>query len=65
VTVLLDGEKLFTLKTDFSNLNDPVDSPPRPTKLGVATNQNSVTFNAIELSDVSGRGKSSLPAATP
>lgn len=60
VTALLDGKQLFSLKTDFSNLQDGGHWAIRGAKLGVGAHENSATFNAIEIIEVTGTGKPTL-----
>jgi len=62
VTVFLDRRQLFSLKTDFSNLKDGGQWEIRGAKLGVGSHENSATFNAVELLEVTGSGKSTVPA---
>lgn len=63
VTALLDGKQLFNLKTDFSNLEPGGHWKVRDAKLGVGANENSVTFNVIEIIEVSGSGKLTVSPA--
>jgi hypothetical protein len=60
VTALLDGQQLFKLNTDFSNLQEGGHWGLRGGKLGVGAHESSATFNAIEITEVTGSGK---PAA--
>jgi hypothetical protein len=60
---MLDGQQLFKLKTDFSNLQEGGHWGLRGGKLGVGTHENSVTFDTVDITEVTGNGKPT--AATP